>query len=256
MKFKNIFLTTSLLLFGLIAGLSSCKEGNLADTGDWKTGLYFQRDSITYSFGVTPLEVTTYTLQVPLKVMGNKSSSQRAFKVEIDNELTTATQSVHFEIDNNPIVGADSINAYINLTINRGAIEGNESYKVGLKLIENENFKPVNEDYKSAVIHFNNRVDPPDWKDWQGKPTWPNYKLGAWNPLTYIKFIELFRDMKNTAPATYENMVKEFGEDLKNVEFGWAWDYDKSLTKYVLNPMYQYFMVEHPELGVTIPKPV
>lgn len=256
MKSIKTLFAFSLLLSCMIAGLSSCEEGNLADTNNWKTGLYFQKDSITYSFGVTPIEVTEYTLKVPLRVMGNKSSEQRAFEIKINNDKTTAEKSVHYDLDNAFTVEKDSINAYLNLKIKRSALEGNNNYRVAINLVENQNFAPVNEKYKSIVIYFNNRVDPPDWKDWQGKPTWPDFKLGKWNPLTYIKFIELFRNMEVTAPSTYKNMVAEFGKDLKNVQYGWPWDYDQSMTKYILIPLYQYFMEENPSLGVTIPRPL
>lgn len=60
--------------------------------------------------------------------------------------------------------------------------------------------------------------------------------------------------MKTKAPQTYDDMVKQFGEDLENGP-EWPFDYDYSLTKYVLIPLYQYFMEQHPDLGVTIPRP-
>lgn len=255
MRSKINISTLGFILIGLVMLQVSCSEGDMADTGGWKTGLYFQKDSITYSFGVTPLSVTEYTLSVPLKVMGNFSTSARSFVLKIDEGKTTATKSVHFDIADSFTVDADSINAYVDLIIHRDKLENDENLRVAFDLVENENFVPVNENFKSAVIYFNNRVDPPDWKDFAGNPTWPDFKLGAWNPLTYIKFIELFREMENIVPGTYYNMVAEFGEDLKNVEFGWALDYDQSLTKYVLIPLYRYFMVDHPELGVVIPMP-
>lgn len=251
-NYKNITLLSFLAVAGMF--LYSCKESSLVvDDQDIK-GIYFQKDSINYSFGVTPLEVESHTLQIPLRIMGTPSESDRNFTVKVNPANTTAQANVHYQLSDQLVVKADSINAYLQIKIDRQSLEQN-TYKVELNLEEDQNFKPVNENFKKVVVYFNNRVERPDWKDYAGKQTWPDYKLGNWNPLTYVKFIELFRDMKNTAPSTYDAMVKEFGEDLVNVTYGWAWSYDFSLQKYVLAPLYKYFMEDNPELGVVIPKP-
>lgn len=152
------------------------------------------------------------------------------------------------------VLPKDSIHGYIPLVIYRNSL-GDSNYVVSFKLVAKDGFTPVNQPYNKIKIVFNNRVEPPKWKDWQGNPTWPDYILGAWNPLTYIKFIELFRAIEQEAPETYKAMVDQFGPDLENVTYGWPYDYDYTMTKYVTIPLYQYFMEQHPELGVVIPRP-
>lgn len=252
---KAIIKNTTILLLALFAVLfHACKENDLVETAELTPGIYFHKDSINYSFGVTPIEVTEYTLQIPLKVMGAVSSTDRPFEIKLNNERTLAEEGVHFDFAKPHILMADSVNAYLQMVMYRDNLE-DDDYVVAIDLKENENFVPVNENLKSMIIYFNNRVEPPQWEDWMGNPTWPDFKLGAWNPLTWIKFMELFNEMEVKAPSTYRNMVNEFGSDLRDVEFGWPWDYDHSITKYILIPMYQYFMEENPELGVTIPRP-
>lgn len=234
--------------------LTSCKKSDYLIYDKEFAGIYFQMDSIYYSFGVTPIEISNNELKVPVKIIGKSTSADRTFSVMVKSEKTTAVDGQHYSIAKTFTIKADSINGYIPLNILRKDL-GTADYKISLKLVENENFTPVNEKYKETLIHFNNRVERPSWKDWQGNPTWPEYELGAWNPLTYIKFIELFRAIEQKSPATYKNMIEAYGPDLQNVTYGWPYDYNYTMVKYVLIPLYEYFMVDHPELGVIIPRP-
>ena len=244
-------------LLPLAAGmllLASCKKTEYAVYDQQFAGIYFQQDSVYYSFGVTPIERHSYDLKVPVRIMGTASGTERNFAVSVVPEKTTAIKGLHYTMPETFTIAADSINGYIPITILRDSLK-DKDFKLYLKLAENTSFSPVNGNLKEVVIHFNNKVEPPTWKDYWGDPTWPDFKLGSWNPLTYIKFIELFRAMEEKAPETYASMIAEFGPDLENVTFGWPWDYDKSMTKYVLIPLYQYFMEQHPDLGITIPRP-
>lgn len=244
-------------LLPLAAGmwlLASCKKTEYQAYDKSFTGIYFQQDSIYYSFGVTPLETHSYNLKVPVRIMGSASNLDRQFALAVVPEKTTAVEGLHYTIDETFTIQADSTNGFIPVTILRDSLK-NQDFKLYLRLVENAGFTPVNEKFKEVIIHFNNRVEPPTWKDYWGDPAWPDFKLGEWNPITYIKFIELYRAMEQKAPATYAAMIAAYGPDLKNVTFGWPWDYDKTMTKYVLIPLYQYFMEQHPDLGVTIPRP-
>lgn len=233
---------------------SSCRKEKAEAFDKSFTGIYFETDSINYSFGVTPLDIEQYLLKVPVRIMGAPASSDRVFDAEVVAEKTTATQGVQYSIDGDLVIPKDSISGFIPVLIQRNSL-ADSNYKVYFKLIEKNGFTPVTESQKEAVIVFNNRVEPPTWKDWQGKPTWPSFYLGNWNPITYVKFIELFRALEQKAPETYKAMVTRYGPDLANVDFGWPYDYQNTMNKYVLIPLYQYFMEQHPEMGIKIPRP-
>src|SRR5690606_2970752 len=132
---------------------------------------------------------------------------------------------------------------------------GTSDFMIRFKLVEKNAFTPVNESFKEMSVVFNNRVERPKWKDWRGNPAWPTNYLGQWDPLTYIKFIELFRALENKAPEAYSAMVSLYGKDLENVPSGWPFDYMNTMIKYVTIPLYQYFVEQHPDLGVIIPRP-
>lgn len=247
----NLSFSISLLAFLLLA--ISCSQDYKLFDKDFM-GVYFLKDSIYYSFGVTPIEKKSYDLKVPVRLMGEIASVDRHFSVSVISDKTTAQKGVHYNIQDEMIIPADSINGFIYVTILRDNLK-EDDFKLFLKLEDKDKLTPVYEKYKETLIHFNNRVEPPTWKDYWGDPAWPDYELGPWHPLKYIKFIELFRGLEEIVPETYKSMIDRFGPDLENVDFGWPYDYNFTMTKYVLIPLYQYFMEEHPELGVTIPRP-
>lgn len=237
-----------------IALLSSCKKDQPQTFDKNFTGIYFVEDSINYSFSVTPLDVHEYLLKVPVQIMGAPASKDRVFVAEVVSDRTTANPGVQYTIDGDMVVPKDSIRGFIPVMIHRETL-GTNDFSIHFRLKEENGFTPVNEKFKEVIVVFNNRVEPPKWLDWQGKPTWPSYYLGAWNPLTYIKFIEYFRALEQKVPETYAAMVALYGPDLEHVDFGWPYDYQNTMTKYVLIPLYQYFVEQHPELGVVIPRP-
>lgn len=184
--------------------------------------------------------------------MGSPAATDRTFSAEIIQDQTTAVAGEQYNIMEDFVVKKDSVNAYIPIRINRAKL-GTNNYKIQFKLIEKDGFVPVNENFKTAIVFFNNNVDKPTWKNASGKEYWPT-QLGVWKPMTYIKFIELFRAMEQKAPETYAIMVKENGKDLANLK-GWPFNYNNSMIKYVLIPLYQYFVEQNPQLGVTVPRP-
>ena len=100
-------------------------------------------------------------------------------------------------------------------------------------LLEWYDFEPEAEVGTVSIASFNNIVEPPQWKDWSGKVVWPNYKLGVWDPVKWVKFMEYFRAMEQTAPATYKGMVDMYGPNLENVQYGWMDEYNYAATKYL-----------------------
>lgn len=218
------------------------------------TGIYFQEDSIRYSFGITPLATTSYILKLPVRIMGVPASQKRTFKFEIITHKTTAKANEHYRMPQECVIEADSVNGILPLEILRENLSDSVNWQITFKLVQTEDFSPVSEAGHQIIASFNNIVEPPAWKDWQGKPTWPDDKLGPWNPIVWVKFMEYFRQMEQTNPASYQAIVKACGENLENVEYGWPWDFDLTLKKYVLIPLYDFFQ-NHPEYIVEMPDP-
>lgn len=52
--------------------------------------------------------------------------------------------------------------------------------------------------------------------------------------------MEYFRAMEESHPATYKAIVTAYGPNLEKVQNGWLWEFDVSVKKYILIPMYAF----------------
>lgn len=246
------------LLLAATLAFTACEEQDELLFDSSLTGIYYTADSIVYSFGVTSLDVTTRTLQIPVRIMGAPASARRSFKVEVIGEQTTAIAGTHYRLPAELFIEADSVNGTIPLEVFREALGDQQTWKAAFRLIVNDHFAPVSTEKVEIATSFNNIVSPPNWVSydwWTGKYVayWPTSQLGAWDPLKYVLFVQYFNEMEQKAYATYKNLLALYGENLENLN-GWPYDYDFSIKKYVLTPIYDYF-TSHPELGLSIPKP-
>ncbi|MFR3329383.1 MAG: DUF4843 domain-containing protein [Odoribacter splanchnicus] len=251
-----------LSLFIAIWSLSSCSETDYPVFDDSVIDIYFNKDSMNYSFGVVALGVTEHTIDIPVKIIGAAVSEDRSFLVEVVSGRSNAKSPDQYTIPTSLVLPADSVNCTLPVTIYRNTLDTLQ-WAVAFRLIANEHFTPTSEQEEEisneAIVTFNNIVSKPNWVDRNGNFDWPETKLGPWNPTVYVVFMDFFRRMEQTAPATYRNLVERWGENLDQTYndgwgtyyFGsWDYEYDLALTKFVLIPMYEYFQ-EHPELGVT-----
>ena len=69
--FSNIIVLISFL--GVLC-FSSCQETEYMKFDMSHNGIYFTKDSLKFSFSVTPLEVRSHEFRVPIKVLGCLSS--------------------------------------------------------------------------------------------------------------------------------------------------------------------------------------
>lgn len=252
---KNIrYIIVTVMALGAAAACSK-NDYKLFDSSD--SGIYYTVEEVAYSFGVSPTGVTHRVVEIPVRIMGATSTAPRTFTVEVIADKTTAQAGTHYILPDELTIMPDSVNGSIPLDIIRGEL-GEEEWTLGLRLTANDNFSPVEKEGTEVTVTFNNIVTPPNWTSYNwstGKyvPYWPT-QLGTWAPIKYILFMENFHKMEQSAPSTYRNLVDLYGPELENITNGWPWDYDYTLTKYVLGPIYDY-LVAHPELGESIPKP-
>ena len=243
-----------LYLLGASLSLLSCSETDYPLFDNSVSNIYFTNDSVNYSFGITPLSVTEHVIEMPVKIMGTSATTVRSFKIEIIPEKTNATKDVHFKLPETLEIAKDSINGIVPITLVRKNLDST-TWQVAVRLVSNEHFSPASNVDKdmgaTGIITFNNTINKPNWKNWQGNFAWPDYKLGPWNPIVYVTFMDFFHQLKDKATMSYQKIIEKYGENLDNGKYeGWEWDYDYTLTKYILIPMYQYFQ-DHPELGIT-----
>lgn len=235
-------------LFTVIVGLLlcvSCSETDYLTYDTSRSGIYFTRDTLTYSFGVTPDEQRTYTYKYWVRIMAGTSSEPRTFGYEVIADSTTAVEGVQYKLGE-AVVPADSIDGYISVTLLRDGLEGSyadgyKHYKLGLRLTDGGDFTPVlGTADQQRVLTFDNAVEIP-WKNAKGEPWWNTETYGKWHPLKLIKMVEYYHHIANIQPETYKKMVELYGENLEDVEYGDMWVYRTISEKYILYPCYEYF---------------
>lgn len=233
------------------------------------SGIYFTKDTLSYSFGVTPIEVREYTYNIPVKVMGGTSKEKRPVAYVIVPDSTTAREGVQFSVGEACIM-PDSVTGVIPVTLYRDGLGGNhingyEYYRLYLQLAENSDFAPTLSPHDNiCILRFSNAVDQPEWYNGHGEKEWPKKWLGIWHPFKFIKMVEYFHAFEDINPETYKKIAELYGENLEHIPEGNTYQFRTIFVKYIYWPMYQYFnapgnretiLAEFPDFPFDFPDP-
>ena len=246
MKIKTIIKRTMLVaVLPAVALIVSCDDDNYMKFDLENSGIYFTKDTLNYSFSVTPVEIKTHTYNIPVQVMGGISKVKRTIGYYIDPDSTFAEEGVQYTIGEACIM-PDSIVGYIPVTIYRDKLAGNypdyTRYKLCIRLMPNDYFTPTLDSlHQVRMFGFDNSVDQPEWYNARGEKVWQTKYLGEWHPLKFIKMVEFFHAIKDVQPETYKKMVQLYGENLEHIEYGDPYQYRTVFKKYIYAPMYEYF---------------
>ena len=246
MNIKNIIKHALLVaVLPAVALIVSCEDDNYMKFDLENSGIYFTKDTLNYSFSVTPVEIKTHTYNIPVQVMGGISKVKRTIGYYIDPDSTFAEEGVQYTIGEACIM-PDSIVGYIPVTIYRDKLAGNypdyTRYKLCIRLMHNDYFTPTLDSlHQVRMFRFDNSVDQPEWYNARGEKVWQTKYLGEWHPLKFIKMVEFFHAIKDVQPETYKKMVQLYGENLEHIEYGDPYQYRTVFKKYIYAPMYEYF---------------
>lgn len=240
----------------LLFAATSCEETNYMRFDSSDNGIYFTKDTLTYSFGVVLDDVRTHDFKVPVRVMGGLCSEARPVKFRVVSNLTTesekvkvARENVHYRIKE-ALIFPDSIDGHILVEILRDNLEGDDKngytkYELYLELQANEYFAPTLDSTRHIrKLTFDNSVAPPDWHNDFGDRIWSLETYGEWHPLKYKMLVKYFRDLETVLPETYKKILADYGEYLENIPYGYPNDYRTIFVKYMWGPMYEYFSDE------------
>lgn len=225
---------------------TSCSETDYMTFDSSRDGVYFTRDTLTYSFSVTPMEVRTHTYQIPFRIMGATSDAPRQVAFSIDQASTTAKEGVQYNIGQ-AVLHPNQTEGYIPVEILRDGLEGNYNdgytkYTLTIDLQSNEHFKPTLDSLSQRrTLTFDNAIEQPNWLDAYGDKVWNTSVLGVWHPLKFIKMVEYFHALEDIQPETYKKMVDAYGENLENIPYGDPHVYRTIFKKYIYSPMYDFF---------------
>lgn len=259
----------ALILVSIVLFLTSCSETDYMRFDVSSSGVYFTRDTLNYSFGVTPIEIRKHTFKIPVRIMGNIADYDRVISYMVIPDSTVGESGVQYNIQE-AVIPAGEIDGYISVELLRDNLEGSHTegytrYKLGLLLLENENFTPtLGEEDRIRVLQYDNAVEQPNWTNSKGEKIWSVGELGSWHPLTFIKMVEYFHKLEDILPDTYYKIVEDYGENLEHIPYGDVYLYRTIFNKYVFYPMYQYFsdpanresiLEEYPDYPFDFPNP-
>ena len=206
MKTKKI-----LYLFLLPLIFTACETKDIPVYTSDDAALYFQRTAsyiwgsttVTYSnsteftFAGAAAEKNSVTYSAEVRTMGNVTDYDRPFKAEIDKEMSTGIQGVHFDTNLDTLkIKAGKSNAYVRITFYRTPDLLDSTLTVVLHLIENEHFNARIDEYKKTnqwnsssenldgtryTFKFNEQYSEPTYWSWFGEGF-----LGPWTPQKYI----------------------------------------------------------------------
>ena len=206
MKTKKI-----LYLFLLPLIFTACETKDIPVYTSDDAALYFQRTAsyiwgsttVTYSnsteftFAGAAAEKNNVTYSAEVRTMGNVTDYDRPFKVEIDKEMSTGIQGVHFDTNLDTLkIKAGKSNAYVRITFYRTPDLLDSTLTVVLHLIENEHFNARIDEYKKTnqwnsssenldgtryTFKFNEQYSETTYCSWFGEGF-----LGPWTPQKYI----------------------------------------------------------------------
>lgn len=266
---KRHIIIVLLVLAGMLTSLTGCNDENYLIYDTSYCGTYFTKDTLSYSFGVTPIEVKTYTYNIPVKIMGITSDESRPIGYEVIKDTTTAVEGVQYNFGE-AVVQPDSVTGYIPVIIIRDGLEGTYDtgytrYRLGIHLVENDYFTPtLSEEDNIIILSFDNAVDMPEWYDAFGNKVWDESTLGKWHPYKLIKMVEYFHELEDILPETYAKMVELYGENLESIQYGDPYQYKTVFRKYIYQPMYEFFsdpdnkeaiLAEYPDFPFDFPNP-
>ena len=241
MKIKKFLGLASVALLSICA----CQDPDYMRYDSAYTGIYFTRDTLQYSFSVTPVEIQKHVLKVPVRIMGAPSSEEREFEFELIPDSCNAEAGVQYNIGKT-VIEADSIQGYIPVEILRDGLEGDYAngyvhYQLAFRLVSNEHFIPtLSEKEQIRVVKFDNAVEQPNWLSASGEKVWYVDVLGTWHPFTFIKMVEYFHALEEIMPETYQDMVDVYGENLEHIPYGDPWQYRTIFKKHIYAPIYEY----------------
>lgn len=258
-RIQHFFTALAVLMMAM-----SCAENSYMTYDPADNGIYFNRDTIEYSFSVMPVDSVTHIIRVPVKLMGTVSDKPRTFAYTIENimpsdsiqktvyvpkadEFVWAEDGVQYSLPEEVTIPAGATEGVIPVKIYRQKLAGSYSegythYRIVIRLTANENFRPtLSESDQVRIVQFDNAIEQPAWYDAYGEKVWYKKELGEWHPYKFIKLVEYFHDVKDILPESYVKMVELYGENLENVPYGDFHVYRTIFRKYIYARMYEHF---------------
>ncbi|RHR82857.1 DUF4843 domain-containing protein [Odoribacter sp. AF15-53] len=238
MKFKY------LIYLGITLLLGACSNRAIFYDPDQKRSIYFYwdlskfvshvaPDTMFFSFAIYEGKECEY--HIPVKSMGMPVDKDQHFDVEIVSDSTTAELGKHYEFSS-LIIPKNEVDGILSLKLKRTEDIVDHPVILYLRFKENDNFKPMEDDYYCLSI-IDGKLAVPVW--------WYAVYFGEYNnnnDRLYLKILENFWALEELKPMFYAEKVKEYGQYLEKAPAGF-FQFPGNIIwiKYVFKPAYDFY---------------
>lgn len=273
--------TKLLYIIGALAVFTACKDTWLMYDTSQKDHITFRGPSKLNTASFALLSDNDIKINAEVFLMGQPSSIDRKFVLEpVDAEegnaikignlsypVVSARPGVDYSLGE-LVLPAGAVKADIDITLHRQPeMLGDRYVRVGLKLVENQEFAPLATDssktkdiispYFYIYVTDGEPACPFWWKN-GNKLGW-HYDLGNYYPEKFRRLLSYMHATKDTNPVFYEYCVTHCGYYLdaepnkelnNNMNVFWRQAFSAAWAKYVFIPMYNYYKQyyeEHPD---------
>lgn len=160
----------------------------------------FRVDSLVHNFVFESADVTEYIQEVVVEASGVSVNYDRTYKVEVQEELTTASNQEYEILTKDFVIEANKMQDTILIKLNKTARLRSENVKIRLAIRENKHFKVGVEENNIAKIFFGNKLTKPEW--------WDTFQslFGDYSHEKFQRWIFLFPESKNISGYYWKKM--------------------------------------------------
>lgn len=271
-----------LYIMAALAFFTSCKDTWLMYDTSQKDHITFTEASKINTASFALLSENDIRVKATVFLMGQPASRDRKFVLEtvgaaekdsikigkIKYPVISARPGIDYSIGD-LVLPAGEVKADFDIVLHRQPeMLGDHYVRVGLKLVENNEFKPLATDStkKDAIISPYYYIYVTDgepacpfwWKNGNAPAGW-HYDLGNYYPGKFRRMLSYMHATKETNPVFYEYCVTHCGYYLdaepdkelnNNMNVFWRQAFSSAWAKYVFIPMYNYYKQyyeEHPD---------
>ena len=228
----------------LCMGIWACSNDAVYYDVNQKRSIYFtwdrynslekiKNDTVSFSFAL--YNETEIEYNIPVKVIGNPVGEDCTYEVEAVADSSTAVMDKHFKIGK-LVIPKNEVDGVLSLTLERTDDIMNNPVYLYLRFKENDNFKPIADNYYRLSI-VDGTLPAPKW--------WSAFYLGVYeqnNERLYRKILEGFWKLEELKPIFYAEKVEECGLYLEKADDGFYQKIGNIIwINYVFKPAYDYY---------------
>lgn len=206
---KSILTVLAAALAGFLF-VNGCEQTNVSSFDTSFAAVNFETDSLSYSFLENSED--TYVQEVPMQLMGDTTTSDREFAVEVVNDSLTTAQSGDYAIQGG-IVPAGSFSGTLSIELYNSEKLKDTTISLHLRLVDTNALEAGNEEADDFVMHWTDKVIVPSWTLYRfffcPNPSTTAYRaIVESTGLTEFTF-DVYRDL---GPTGAEALGREFAD--------------------------------------------